>query len=186
MTVTREQEAFNQQLCKVRQARLYEDTPVSDDILEQLLQIARWSGSGRNRQPWNFIVIRDTETLKQISELRPSINWVAEVPLAIALVMDGDEGRDIAEAYDEGRVTERLLIGAHMMGLGGGTAWYGDENNVAKAKTLLDIPTEKVARSVVAIGYPRQYRDHRPNPATPGRKPLEEIVGYEKFGRDQS
>ncbi|MBL8127989.1 MAG: nitroreductase family protein, partial [Chloroflexia bacterium] len=54
----------------VRQARLYADTPVPDEVLQELLQIARWTGSARNTQPWEFIVITDKEQLKKVSQVR--------------------------------------------------------------------------------------------------------------------
>lgn len=164
----------------VRQARLYHPDPVPDDVLEQLLEVARWTGSSRNTQPWHFVVITDKEILRQISRLRPPINWVADAPLAIAIVLDG-EG-EVSEAYDEGRVTERILIAARMLGLGGGTAWYGDAGQRAEAKRILGIPEERTARSVVVLGYPTTTKDHRPNANIGGRKPLSEIVSYQRFG----
>ena len=86
------------------------------------------------------------------------------------------------EAYDEGRVTERLLIAAHVLGLGGGTAWFGDEAQQAEAKRIMSIPQEYDARSVVALGYPVTSKDHRPNANIGGRKPLSEIVSYNRWG----
>lgn len=165
---------------KVRQARLYEPTPVPDDVLADLLEIARWTGSSRNTQPWEFIVIRDQEQLRKISQVRTPINWVADAPLAIAIVLNGEN--ESSEAFDEGRVTERLLIGARLLGLGGGTAWFGDEGQRATAKEILGIPADRMARSVVVIGYPTTTKDHRPNPALAGRRPLEELVSYERLG----
>jgi nitroreductase len=165
----------------VRQARQYRPDAVPADVVDQLLEIARWTGSSRNTQPWHFIVVDDRELLRQISQLRTPINWVAEAPLAIALVMDGSNPP--SEAYDEGRVTERLLIGARMLGLGGGIAWYGDEGQEAEARRILGIPAERSAHSAVVIGYPRSIKDPRPNPATPGRHPLSEIVSHNRMGR---
>ena len=112
------------ELCRVRQARQYRPDPVPDDVVAELLEIARWTGSSRNTQPWHFIVVTDKEQLRQISQLRTPINWVADAPLAIAIVLEG--ASEVGETYDEGRVTERLLIGAHLLGLGGGTAWFCD------------------------------------------------------------
>lgn len=164
---------------KVRQARLYRPDPVPEEVLAELLEVARWTGSSRNTQPWRFIVVTDKERLRRISELRPPINWVADVPLAIAIVLDGKD--PLSEAYDEGRLTERLLIGARLLGLGGGIAWFGDEAQQAEGKRILGIPAGRTARSVVAIGYPTTTKDHRPNPATPGRKPLAELVSYDRL-----
>ena len=165
---------------KVRQARQYKPDPVSEDAINQLLEVARWTGSSRNTQPWHFIAITDKDILKQISELRTPINWVADAPLAIAIVLNGE--REVSEAYDEGRVSERLMIAAHVLGLGGGVAFYGDESLQARAKEILNIPSEKAARSVVAIGYPTTHKDHRPNPAQSGRHPLSEISSRNRMG----
>ena len=169
-----------EEIRRVRQARLYRPDPVPEEVLAELLEIARWTGSSRNTQPWHFIVITDKEQLRKISELRPPIAWVADAPLAIAIVLNGES--EVSEAYDEGRVTERLLIGARLLGLGGGIAWFGDEGQRAEGKRILGIPAERTARSVVVIGYPTTTKDHRPNANTPGRKPMAEVVSRERFG----
>lgn len=169
-----------EEIRKVRQARLFRADPVPDDVLEQLLEVARWTGSSRNSQPWHFIVIKDKEVLGAISQIRTPINWVADAPLGVALVLDGDN--PLSEAYDEGRVTERLLVSARLLGLGGGTAWYGDESQQAEGKRILGIPAERTARSLVIIGYPTTLKDHRPNANIGGRKPRSEVVSFERFG----
>ena len=164
----------------VRQARQYGPQTVPDDVIQELLEVARWTGSSRNTQPWHFIAITDKEQLRKISQLRTPINWVAEAPLAIAIVLDG--GNQSAEAYDEGRVTERVLIAAKMLGLGGGIAWFGDASQETEAKQILGIPAERTARSAVVIGYPTSIKDPRPNPAVAGRRPLSELVSYDRMG----
>ncbi len=169
-----------EEIRRVRQARLYRPDPVPPEVLDQILEVARWTGSARNTQPWRFVVITDREQLRAISQVRTPINWVADVPLAIALVMDGDN--PLSEAYDEGRVTERIMIAARLLGLGGGIAWFGDEAQQAEGKRVLGIPAERFARSVVAVGYPTTTTDHRPNPAQKGRKPLSELVSRDRFG----
>jgi nitroreductase len=168
---------------KVRQARLYRPDPVPDDVLDELLEVARWTGSSRNSQPWHFVVVTDKEALKQISELRAPIAWVADAPLAIAIILDG---KGASEMYDEGRVTERLLVAARLLGLGGGTAWFGDAAQEQKAKEILGVPADRAAHSVVVLGYPTTLKDHRPNANIPGRKSLAEIVSYNQFGTAQT
>ena len=167
----------------IRQARQYAPDPVPADVLDTLLEVARWTGSSRNSQPWHFVVITDREKLRLISQLRPPINWVADAPLGIALVLDGENAA--GEAYDEGRVTERILIAARSLGLGGGVAWYGDADQQAEGKRILGIPAEKVARSVVIVGYATSTKDPRPNARAGGRKPLSEIVSYNRMGQSK-
>jgi nitroreductase len=176
--------AVVEEIRTVRQARLYHPTPVPDAVLTQLLEVARWTGSARNTQPWHFIVIRDRQTLKALSDLRPPINWLADAPVAIGIVLNGANTTD--EAFDEGRVVERLLVSAKLLGYGGGIAWFGDEGQVAEGKRILGIPEARTARGVVAIGIPTTTKDHRPNANIPGRKPASEVISQERYGASGS
>lgn len=164
-------------LRKVRQKRSYDETPVSDEDLHELLEVARWSGSGLNSQPWHFIVIRDKDVLGKLGALRPNIEWMATAPLAIGIVLDNGHA-----SYDEGRVTERLLIAAKLLGLGAGTAWWGDAENVRVAKSLLGIPEGKIFNSAVVIGHPKKHGDNLLGRTAVGRKPLDELVSYDTYG----
>ena len=165
----------------VRQIRQYAAEQVPDAVVKQLLQVARWTGSSRNSQPWHFIVVTDREQLGKISQLRAPINWLAGAPVGIAIVLDG--GSATSEAYDEGRVTERVLIAAHALGYGGGVAWFGDDAQQAEAKRILGIPAERTARSIVMIGRPVSTKDPRPNARRGGRKSLSEIVSYDRYSK---
>ena len=168
----------------VRQALQYAPHPVPDDVVDTLLDVARWTGSARNSQPWHFIVITDKEQLRRISQLRTPINWVAEAPLGIVIVLDG--ANPAGEAYDDGRVTERLLIAARSLGLGGGMARNSDADQQAEVKRILGIPADRTAGSLVIIGYPTSIKDPRPNAAASGRKALSEIVSYNRWGQSQA
>ena len=165
----------------VRQVRQYEPGEVAPEVLQQILEIARWTGSSRNTQPWHFIVVEDREMLRQLAELRENITWAAHGALAIAIVMPGQNV--VHEAYDEGRVSERMMIAARLLGLGAGTAWFGEPEREAKAKALLGVPEDHTCRSMVVFGPYVTSRDPRPTGPTPGRKPLEEIVSYGRFGQ---
>lgn len=165
----------------VRQVRQYEPGAVSPEQLRQVLEIARWSGSSRNTQPWHFIVVEDKPMLRQLAELRPNITWVADGAVAIAIVMPAEN--IVHEAYDEGRVSERMMIAARMLGLGAGTAWFGEPEREAKAKELLGVPEDHTCRSVVVLGHYVTSKDPRPTGPKPGRKPLEEIVSHGRYGQ---
>ncbi|HEX9437965.1 MAG TPA: nitroreductase family protein [Candidatus Limnocylindria bacterium] len=168
----------------VRQIRQYAPDPVPDDTRDRILEVARWTGSSRNSQPWHFVVVTDREQLRKIGTLRPPIEWLTAAPLGIAIVLDGAAAT--GEAYDEGRVTERILIAANALGYGGGVAWFGDEKQQAEAKRILGIPAERTARSIVMIGRATSSKDPRPSPRPGGRKPLSKLVSYERWGRPRS
>ncbi len=166
---------------RVSQIRQYASDAVPDDVIAQLLELARWTGSSRNSQPWHFVVVRDKEKLKAIGALRPNITWLASAPVGIAIVLDG--ASPMSEAYDEGRVTERLLTGATMLGYGGGVAWFGEAEHQNVAKRALGIPDDKMARQIVMIGKPKSKDDPRPTGPARGRKPMNELVSYEDWGQ---
>lgn len=165
---------------RVSQIRQYGPDAVPDDVIGQLLELARWTGSSRNSQPWQFVVVRDRDTLRTIASLRPNINWAASAPVGIAIVLDGAD--TMSESYDEGRVTERLLTGATMLGYGGGVAWFGESEQQNAAKRALGIPEAKTSRQIVMIGTPISKDDPRPYGPARGRKPLSEIAHYERWG----
>ena len=49
--------------------RKYTDEPIPDEMIDKIVEAARWAPSGENEQPWHFIIVRDPETRKQIAEL---------------------------------------------------------------------------------------------------------------------
>lgn len=163
----------------IRQIRQYASDPVPDEVLRTLLRVARWTGSSKNTQPWHFVVVTDRDLLRQLSRLRSNINWLADVPLAIAIVLDG--AAPLSEAYDEGRVAERVLVAASALGYGGGVGFWGEASHQAEAKRVLGIPAERTARSFVTIGKAISREDPR-GPRVVGRKPMEEIVSYDRWG----
>lgn len=165
---------------RISQIRQYSAEPVPDEVIDELLELARWTGSSKNTQPWRFIVVRDKERLRKISALRPNINWAANAPVGIAVVLDGKA--PLSEAYDEGRLTERLLTGANLLGYGGGVAWFGDPAQQAEAKRILGIPDELTARQIVMIGKATSRKDPRPSGPARGRKPLSDLVSYDTLG----
>ena len=180
MPQARDRSSALEPIRRVPQIRQYSPDRVPDEVVDQLLELARWTGSSRNGQPWRFIVVRDRDRLEKIAALRPNINWLAGAPLGIAIVLDGTN--PMTEAYDEGRVTERLLTGANLLGYGGGVAWFGDATQEAEAKKVLGVPTGRTARQIVMIGRPTSTKDPRPTGPKRGRKPISELVSYDSWG----
>lgn len=164
---------------KVRQVRQYRDEPVDQGTVDALLEVARWTGSSRNGQPWHFVVVNDKALLKQLSQFRDSINWLADAPLGIAIALHGGDATQ--EAYDEGRVTERVMVAAHLAGLGSGVAWFLGDDNESTARKLLGVPDDFTLHSIIAIGPAISAKDPRPNANTSGRKPISEIVSYNRM-----
>jgi nitroreductase len=171
--MTNDRDVVLQALRRTRQVRRFTDQPVDESDVQALLEVARWSGSSQNSQQWQFIVIRDPAARRQIGDLSRYARYVANAPLAIAIAMPGEDLE--TDAYDEGRVAERLLIAANAMGLGGGIAWTEDPERLAVG-ALLGITPPTFVRTIVALGYPtEEARQPRTGPGA-GRRPLSEFV----------
>lgn len=168
-------------LLQTRQVREYTSEPVDDDALDAIADVARWSGSSTNSQPWRFVVIRDPETLRAIHDVGlPSTRSLATAPAAIAIVMPQEPGRGLMHGYDEGRAAERILVAASMLGLGAGIAWVGSGGRPAVAQRL-GLPDDRYVRTVVAIGHPSEAAK-RPKSARGGaRLPREDTVFQDRW-----
>jgi nitroreductase len=135
--------------------------------------VGRWSGSGGNRQPWNVVVVRDPDLRRQMGEwgARPAAN--ASVVLLIVMAAEGP-------SLDEGRLAERLCLGAAAVGLGSTVATLKNEGP-ERVKQILGIPAERRAVAVVAIGHTdRAARRAKPPVAEP-RKPMSDFARWERF-----
>jgi nitroreductase len=161
----------------MRQTRQFTDKPVPDEALADILQVARWTGSAMNKQPWEFVVIRDRETLRKLAETSPSAGHVGNATAVIVIVMAGEW--PTGEAFDEGRLAERILLAARACGLGAGIGWLSTDGKAEVAKTLLGIPAERFVRTAVALGYPAE--DAARPKRTDARKPLAELVHEERY-----
>jgi len=166
-------------LRSLRSVRSFRPDPVRQEIIGDILQVARWSGSASNRQPWEIVVIRERDTLRFLAELDGYAGHLAGAPLGIVLVMDGERAEH--ETYDEGRLAERIMLAAHAHGVGSSIGWIVGRGRDA-AKELLGIPRQKVVRTAISLGYPDEEARRPRSGRAQARKPLDEIVHQERYG----
>jgi nitroreductase len=174
-----EAQAVTRALRRTRQIRDFRPDPVPQELLDEVLEVARWSGSATNSQPWTFIVVRDSGTRARLAELAPNARHVAKAPVVIAIAMSGEHPD--WEAYDEGRVAERILVAATGLGLGAAIGWVNDARRAAVAE-LLGIPEPGYVRTMVSLGYATAEASAPKSAPGQARKPLADLVRYERFG----
>lgn len=173
---TRDRIAFLRGLRSVREFR---PDPVPQAVVADLLEVARWSGSARNQQPWELVIVRNRETLAALAALEGYLDHLAGAPLGIVLVMTGD--REETETFDEGKLSERIMLAAAAHGVGSCIGWFSGKGR-ADAKALLGIPPQRLVRTALSLGYPDQAaRQARPKRDDP-RKPIGEFVYEERYG----
>jgi nitroreductase len=163
----------------LRAVRTFRPDPVPEEVIDDILEVARWSGSASNRQPWEIILVRERDTLRSLASVDGYAGHLARAPLGIVLVMAGD--RTEQETYDEGRLSERIMLAAHAHGVGSSIGWIVGQGRDA-AKELLGIPQHKVVRTAISLGYPDEQARRPRSGRGPARKPLDEIVHQERYG----
>lgn len=170
------------EICKTRfSTRSFENRPVGDDVLNYLLECARFAPSAVNYQPWHFIVVRDDARKKAIQDCY-NRDWFRSAPLYIVICADHQQSwvrktddKDFAE-IDVAIAVEHICIAATEKGLG--SCWVCNFES-EKLHETLQLPTHIEVVAILPIGYP----DLNIYPETPIklRKPLKETVHYETF-----
>ena len=168
-------------LLRVRQIRDFTPEAVSDDDLEAITEVARWSGSSQNQQPWRFIVVRDEPTLRKIHEMGlPQTRSLGTATAAIAIALPSDPKRAVGHAYDDGRAAERMLIAASYLGLGAAIAWILPTIREQVGETLA-LPDGWMVRTIVAVGHPSAAAKRPKSAPGTARRPRSEAVFEERW-----
>jgi len=171
--------------------RAFLDKPVEREKLVSMFEAARWSPSGGNEQPWNFIIgMNHDETWEKIFATLNEGNqeWNGHVPVLIMAVgnkiSNWDGNISPVFQYDTGQSVAHLSIeamnqGLHVHQMGG----FSEET----ARQLLEIPDTHHPFTVIAAGYigdpdslteKLKKRELLPR----SRKELKEFVFSGKFG----
>lgn len=149
-----------------RDERAYARTPIPDDVRRRILDAGRLSGSSRNRQLWEFVVVSGVEKERLAAAVYAPEN-VASASLVVAIV--GEAG-----AFDTGRCAQNMMLGAW------GDGVVSCPNGIRDADAAAEICGGDV-RAVISFGYPVRSRDPASRDAEEwsaraNRKPLAELV----------
>ena len=164
-------------LRSLRAVREFRDEPVPGEVVDDIMEVARLSGSASNKQPWEIVLVEERATLDALAGAEGYAGHLRGAPLGVVLVMAGQRGEQ--EAYDEGRLCERIMLAAKAHGVGSGIGWLVGGGR-DEAKKLLGIPEERTVRTVISLGYPDE--EARRGRGAPSRKPLAEILHKERYG----
>ena len=166
-------------LRNLRAVRDYTSEPIPDEMIQDILEVGRWSGSASNVQSTEVVVVRDAAVKQRMSELgaRPAEGAAA----VLVIVTPGSEDRHDIEVFDNGRLVERFLLAAKALGLGSNIATL-KEDGPEVIKQALGIPAERRIWTVVTLGYADEAAHKaRPKSPTAGRKPSDAFVHWERY-----
>jgi F420 biosynthesis protein FbiB-like protein len=178
-----------------RSIRKFTDQPIPDDVLQRILQAAIMAPSGKNRQPWRFVVVRGDQRAEMVRRMReaiarcqargentgsaePTAAVMAQAPVTVFVF--NPEGlhpwvtRSIQQAFDDlvnvqsaGAAIQNMCLAAHALGLG--SLWIADVLYAYEELSgWLGQDTQMVA--AVSLGYPTE------RPVLFKRKPLAEVT----------
>jgi nitroreductase len=164
----------------LRAIRQFRSDPIPDEVIDGILEVVRWSGSASNRQHWKLIIVRDRETLQKLASFEGFAHHLAGASVGMVLVMAGDPTLVEQEVYDEGRLSERIMLAALAYGVGSCIGWLKGQGS-DDAKALLGIPAQQRVRTVISLGYPDEEAIRARPKRKDARKPLSEIVLYERY-----
>ena len=169
---------FYEVVKKRRSYRFYKlDMPPKEKI-EKILEAARLAPTWANMQGVEYIIVQNPETVKRIWRAIGQKQKFQDAPMyIIGIIKESGSGKNSnGEKYygvDFGICFEHLILAATAEGLA--TCWVGWFNE-SKIKKILEIPDDYKVMGLTPLGYPT-----KPKGEIHDRKPLEQIVHYEKF-----
>ena len=153
-TIVREKEAHLMEktmvelLMERRSIRRYTGERVPEESLKQILQAGLLTPSGHNAKPWEFVVVRDRETLNKLSQCREGSSEMLK-GADCAVVVLGDEEKTDVWTEDCSAAMMNMHLTASSLGVG--SCWIQ-----GRLRTVNGESTEQVVRNI--LGFPEKYR----------------------------
>ena len=160
-----------------RAVRRFTPEPLPESSILAILNAGRRAQSSKNSQPWNFIAIHDQVTLKALSECGAYASHLASAALGIAIV-HSDPGEKFQLMFDIGQTAAYMQLAAWELGIGSCLASIYEPD---KARLLLGFPPDMYSRIAISFGYPQEADALNRKPQLGGRRPLSDIVHWEKW-----
>lgn len=152
--------------------RQFQDKPIPEEIIHEIVEAGHLSASSMNGQPWHFIVVQDKDTLRQLAPLARTGPYIAEAPMAIVVGMEHSP----FAISDGSRAIQSMILTAWARGIG--SNWVGFDN-LEQVRPLLDIPEDINVLAILPFGYPVSATSK----GSKKRKPLGEIAHRERWNQ---
>ncbi len=159
-----------------RSIRSYEPTSIPDEKLKKIFEAARLAPSAGNRQPWRFVVVRNSERKRALAKAANNQMFIADASVIVVAIGDPDASKRWY-AKDVMIAVEHMALAAASLGYG--TCWIGAFSE-EEVKGLLEIPKEMSVIAMLPIGIPVHTPPPRP------RREFSEIFFEEEYGRTTS
>lgn len=161
-----------------RNVRVYTDDPIPAADLERILEAGRIAPSSGNRQPWDFVVCTDRNTLQRLTKVWRGAGHIAGSAATIVVVgpVADDAATQASIRHDLAQATMAMMIAAADVGIGSGHAAVRDQE---LAREILGFPADRYADLMIGLGYPAD-RPLRPI-ANFNRRPMDDLLHDERW-----
>ena len=150
------EEIFNR-----RSIRKFKNKEVEPEKIERLLRAAMQAPSAANQQPWEFIVVKDKDSLEKLSKVSPYSKPIENSGVAFVLLANEDDLKiPTAWQMDISAATQNILLEAVHLELGG--VWFGvatSDDVVKNVRNLFKLPDNIKPFGMIAIGYPDEQKN---------------------------
>jgi nitroreductase len=160
-----------------RAVRQFLPGPLPEEVIDAILWAGRRSQSSKNSQPWRFIAITRRQTLEQLSKLGTYAGHLAGAALGV-VILTPDPTNHLSVMFDAGQAAAYMQLAAWELGIGSCIAsiYRSDQ-----ARQLLGFPEDLHLRFALSFGYPLETEALTRPPKKGGRRPLAEVVHWEKW-----
>ena len=170
-----------------RSVRKFQDKKISREVIEEIIEAARFAPSWKNTQITRYIVVEDKEKIEKIAadcvlgfeyNTKTICNCAALVVVTMVKNRSGYEKdgsyttskEDRWEMFDAGIATQTFCLAAHEQGVGSVIMGIFDEAKIAE---VIEVPEGQQVAALVAIGYPVF------EPEAPKRKEVSELLSFQ-------
>lgn len=144
-----------------RSVRKYTGESVSDEALQQVLAAGLLAASGKNIKPWEFVVVKNKETLEKLAECRVGSVPMIKTADAVIVVLAKEDATDVW-VEDCSVAMANMHLMADSLGLG--SCWVqgrlrpSNDERMAKdvVREVLNVPDTYEVEAILTLGVPAE------------------------------
>ncbi|MEA2629704.1 MAG: hypothetical protein QOJ10_2164 [Chloroflexota bacterium] len=156
--------------------REFEDRPISDELIQRIVEAGRLTASSMNLQPWHFVLVTKRDALREMGAQIGTGRYIASSAAAIVVAYERDSEYGVSDAS---RAIQSMILVAWAEGVGSNWTGFGGLDRVAEQ---VGLPDTFEVLAVVPFGYPKR----KLGKGKKKRKPLAEVASVERFRNPQA
>lgn len=163
-----------------RSVRKYRFDEIPQEALDRMLKAVELAPSAKNLQPYNIILVKDRERIRQLAATTRNMTFIEEAPLVAVIIADPSRayaymcGNESSFWIDAAIAMEHLILAATAEGLG--TCWIGAFRE-EEAREVLKVPQGLRITGMTPLGFPAEVPERKP------RKSYKELLFFDEWGK---